>query len=151
MLTGGYGKLRFAVAVLAAALLASPAVAATLITEHESELPPDNSVPRSGIERGPDIIVVYPPPKTGMIQSPFAFKVKFEPHGGTQIDLDSLTVVYKRIPAIDLTARIKPYVRPDGIDMPGAEVPAGDHRVMIFVKDSAGHQGQADIHFDVEK
>jgi hypothetical protein len=86
-----------------------------------------------------------------MIQSPFEFKVKFEPHGGTQINLDTLTVVYKRIPAIDLTARIKPYVRPDGIDMPSAEVPAGEHRIMITVRDSAGHEGQADIHFGVEK
>jgi hypothetical protein len=132
-------------------LLATPAAAATLITEHEAQLPPDNSVLRSGIERGPDIVVVYPPPKTGMIQSPFAFQVKFKPHGGTEIDLDSLRVVYKRIPAIDLTGRLKPYVRPDGIDMPSADVPAGDHRIMIFVKDTAGHEGQADIRFDVEK
>jgi hypothetical protein len=106
---------------------------------------------RSGIERGPDIVVVYPSPKTGMIQSPFDFKVKFQPHGGTEIDLDSLRVVYKRVPAIDLTARLKPYVRADGIDMPSADVPAGGHRIMIFVKDSAGHEGQADIRFDVEK
>ena len=151
MLTGGYPNLRLTVAALACALLATPAAAATLITEHEAELPADNSLLRSGIERGPDIIVVYPPPKTGMIQSPFGFKVKFEPHGGTQINLDTLTVVYKRIPAIDLTGRLKKFSRPDGIDMPSAEVPAGDHRIMIFVRDSAGHEGQADIHFDVEK
>jgi hypothetical protein len=151
MLAGGYPNLRLTVAALACALLAAPAEAATLITEHEAELPADNSLLRSGIERGPDIIVVYPPPKTGMIQSPFGFKVKFEPHGGTQINLDTLTVVYKRIPAIDLTARIKPYVRPDGIDMPDAQVPAGDHRIMITVRDSAGHEGRADIHFGVEK
>ncbi len=150
MAIGGYCKLRLAVAALAGALLATPAAAATLITAHEAQLPPDNSVLRSGIERGPEIVPVYPPPKTGMIQSPFDFKVKFEPHGGTQINLDTLTVVYKRIPAIDLTARVKPYVHPDGIDMPNAEVPAGAHRIMIFVKDSAGHEGQADIHFDVE-
>jgi hypothetical protein len=108
-------------------------------------------VSRSGIERGPDVIAVYPPPKTGMIQSPFGFRVKFVPHGGTQIDLDSLTVVYKRVPAIDLTARVKPYVHTDGIDMPSAEVPAGAHRIIVFIKDSTGHQGQADINFDVEK
>ncbi len=151
MLTGSYRTLRLAAAALAGALLATPAAAATLITEHEAELPADNSLLRSGIERGPDIVVVYPPPKTGMIQSPFGFKVKFEPHGGTQINLDTLTVVYKRIPAIDLTARVKPYASANGIDMPGAEVPAGDHRIMITVRDSAGHEGQADIHFDVEK
>jgi hypothetical protein len=151
MVIGSCFNLRPAVAAFAAALLATPAAAATLITEHEAQLPADNSLLRSGIERGPDIVVVYPPPKTGMIQSPFAFRVKFEPHGGTQINLDTLTVVYKRIPAIDLTARLKPYAHADGIDMPSAEVPAGDHRIMIFVKDSAGHEGQADIHFNVEQ
>jgi len=155
MLTGGYRKqglvVGLAAAALAGVLLATPAGAVTLITEHEAQLPPDNSVLRSGIERGPDIIVVYPPPKTGMIQSPFEFKVKFEPHGGTQIDLDTLRVVYKRIPAIDLTGRLKDFIRPDGIDMPNAVVPAGPHRIMVFVRDSAGHEGQADIHFDVEK
>lgn len=150
MVSGGYLKLRLAAAALASALLMTPAAAETLITEHEAQLPPDNSVLRSGIERGPDVIAVYPQPNKGMIQSPFAFQVKFQPHGGTQIDLDSLTVIYKRIPAINLTARVKPYARPDGIDMPKAEVPAGDHRIMIFVKDSAGHEGQADIRFDVE-
>jgi len=122
-----------------------------LITAHEAELPPNDAQMRSGIERGPDIVPIYPAPKSGAIQSPFAFRVKFETHGGTTINLDTLTVTYKRLPDIDLTARVKPYARPDGIDMPDAVVPAGDHRIMIFVKDSTGHQGQADIRFDVEK
>jgi hypothetical protein len=151
MLTGPYGTLRIAVAGLAVALMIAPAAAATLITEHEAQLPADDSQLRSGIERGPDIIAIYPPLKTGMIQSPFGFRVKFQAHGGTQIDPDSLTVVYKRIPAIDLTARVKPYVRADGIDMPDAEVPAGSHRIIIFIRDSAGHEGQADIRFNIEK
>ena len=149
MLTGGYRKLRLTAAALAGALLASPAAAVTLITEHQAQLPPDNSVLRSGIERGPDIIIVYPSPKTGVIQSPFDFKVKFQPHGGTTIDLDSLTVTYKVIPAQDLTGRLKPYAHPDGIEMPNAEVPVGKYRIMILLKDSAGHEGQADIHFEV--
>ena len=102
-------------------------------------------------ERGPDIIPVYPAPKSGAIQSPFDFRVKFQAHGNTRIDLDSLTIVYKRVPAIDLTARVKPFVRSDGIDMPIAEAPPGTHRILIFIKDFAGHEGQADIHFDVEK
>jgi hypothetical protein len=149
MFTGGSFKLRLAVAAFAGALLASPAAAATLITEHEAQLPPDNSVLRSGIERGPEIAVVYPSSKMGVIRSPFDFKVKFQPHGGTTIDLDSLVVSYKVIPTQDLTSRLKPYTHPDGIDMQNAEVPAGKYRIMIFLKDSAGHEGQADIHFEV--
>ena len=150
MLTGGYRTLQLAVAALAGALLANPAMAETLITEHEAQLPPDNSVLRS-IEPGPEVIPVYPPQAAqGMIQSPFEFKVRFRPHGGTQIDLDSLQVLYKRGQGIYLTSRVKPYVHADGIDMPNAQVPAGTHRIVISVKDSVGHLGQADIRFDVE-
>ncbi len=142
---------RAAVVGLITLLLAGQASAATLITVQESNLPPDDSRTRSGIERGPDIIPVYPAAKSGAIQSPFDFRVKFQAHGNTQIDLDSLTIVYKRVPAIDLTARVKPFVRSDGIDMPIAEVPPGTHRILIFIRDSAGHEEQADIRFDVEK
>jgi hypothetical protein len=137
--------------LMLAAAVHGPAGATTLITAHEAELPPNDGQMRSGIERGPDIVPIYPAPKSGAIQSPFAFRVKFEPHGGTTINLDTLTVTYKRLPDIDLTARVKPFVRPDGIDMPGAEVPPGTHRIWIFIQDSVGHEGRADIHFDVEQ
>ena len=121
--------LRLAVAGLSAAALGlsapgcSPAGAATLITAHEAELPPNEAHMRSGIERGPEIIPIYPAAKSGAIQSPFGFRVKFKAHGNTEINLDTLSVVYTRIPDIDLTARVKPFARPDGIDMPNAEVP----------------------------
>jgi hypothetical protein len=131
--------------------LAGQAGAATLITEHEAQLPANDSQLRGGIERGPEIIAVYPAPRSGGIQSPFAFRVKFVAHGGTHIDLDTITVKYERTPEIDLTARIKPFLSPDGIDMPDAEVPSGSHRIWIFIKDSVGHEGRADIRFDVLK
>jgi hypothetical protein len=140
-------KMRGALAGLAIMLLVAPAAAATLITEHEAQLPPDASKMRSGIERGPDIVAVYPAAETGLIQSPFNFRVKFEPHGGTRIDLDSLVVTYKRIPSIDLTARLRAFTQPGGIDMPGAEVPPGSHRIWIFIKDTAGHEARAEINF----
>jgi hypothetical protein len=143
-------KLRSAIAVAAIIGLIVPAAATTLITEHEAQLPPDESAMRSGIERGPDIIAIYPAAQTGLIQSPFNFRVQFQPHGGTHIDLDSLIVTYKRIPAIDLTARVRPFAKPTEIDMPSAEVPPGAHRISISIKDSAGHEGRAEIQFNAE-
>jgi hypothetical protein len=149
--------LRYAVAGLTAVGLTlsgpicRPVHATTLITEHEAELPPNEAKMRSGIERGPDVIPIYPASKSGAIQSPFSFRVKFQAHGNTGIDLDTLSVVYTRLPDIDLTARIKPFARPDGIDMPSAEVPPGAHRIWIFIKDTVGHEGRAEIRFDVEK
>ena len=114
-------------------------------------MPADNSRGRVGIERGVDIVPVYPAPKSGAVQSPFNFRVKFRSHGNTEIDLDSLVVVYKKIPEIDLTQRLRPFVQPDGINMPSAEVPPGAHRILIFLRDSVGHGGEADIKFEVEK
>jgi hypothetical protein len=77
--------------------------------------------------------------------------VKFEPHGNTQIDLDSVAVVYKRLPPIDLTERVRPFLQSTGIDMPAAEVPAGTHHIWIFLRDSVGHDGGGEIQFEVVK
>ena len=98
---------RVAVGGMAALLTIGPVAATPLVTAEEAQLPADNSRLRSGIERGLDIVPIYPAPKSGAIQSPFNFRVKFRAHGNTQIDLDSLVIVYKKNPAIDLTARVR--------------------------------------------
>ena len=59
-------------------------------------------------------------------------------NGGAKIDPDSLKVTYIKSPAVDLTSRLKPFVLPTGIDMPDAELPAGDHLIRVDVKDSDG-------------
>jgi hypothetical protein len=151
MLVAMAQALRIAVVGLGALLMAGIAAASPLITEQEAQLPPDPSKPRAGIERGPDVVPVYPGPNSGALQSPFNFRVRFEAHGGTRVDLDSVAVVYKRLPAIDLTERVRPFLRATGIDMPNAEVPAGAHRIWIFLKDSAGHDSEAEIQFEVTK
>jgi hypothetical protein len=140
-----------AAASITALLVVDTATATPLVTAEEAQLPADNSRGRVGIERGVDIVPVYPAPKSGAVQSPLNFRVKFRPHGNADVDLDSLVVIYKKIPEIDLTQRLKPFVQPDGINMPNAEVPPGVHRILIFLRDSVGHQGEADIRFEVEK
>ena len=139
------------VVYLAACFSTAPATATTLITVKEARLPPDTSRTRGGIEWGPDIIPIYPAVKSGAIQSPFDFRVRFKAHGNATIDLDSVIVIYKRDPPIDLTARLRPFVKSDGIDMPNAEVPAGSHRIVIFVEDSVGRKGLADFLFNVQE
>jgi hypothetical protein len=143
--------LRTVIVGLGTLLMAGIAAASPLITEQEAQLPSDQSEIRGGIERGPDVVPVYPGPNSGALRSPFNFRVRFEAHGGTRVDLDSISVVYKRRPAIDLTERVRPFLRATGIDMPNAEVPVGVHRIWIFLKDSAGHDSKAEIRFEVTK
>ena len=126
-------------AVLAILLaMPAPAFATARITPEEAALPPmKGAVPNSnrGITRGPKITVLE---EGSAKPSPIHLQVKFQPLGGSTIDLDGLKVIYLKQPNVDLTPRVKPFVQPTGIDMPDALLPPGDHLVRIDVKDSEG-------------
>jgi hypothetical protein len=127
---------------LATSLLISGAVQATqLITEEEAKLPPPKgaiAADRRGILRSPKVEVVSPGDAT---HSPLRLQLKFESFGGAKIDPDSVKVIYLRNPNIDLTPRVRPFIQPNGIDMPNAELPPGEYMVRIDVKDSDGRPG----------
>jgi hypothetical protein len=131
--------------ILVAALVAAPGAsfAASLITAEEAALPPmKGAVANSnrGITRGPKITV---PEESAAKASPIRFQVKFQPLGGSTIDLDGLKVIYLKQPNVDLTPRLKPFAQANGIDMPDALLPPGDHLMRIDVKDSEGRVSTA--------
>lgn len=133
-LTPTFAAILFAVASATPA----PAAGAPLITAEEAALPPQKgAVPNSGrgITRGPKIQV---PEAESAHASPIHFQVKFQTFGGSSIDLDALKVTYLKSPVVDLTTRIKPFVQPNGIDMPDAQLPPGDHLIRVDIKDSEG-------------
>jgi hypothetical protein len=121
---------------------AMPAEAAqVLITAEEAALPPPKgaiATERRGITRGPKVGVVT---GAGQLRSPMRLQLKFEPYGGAKIDPDSVRMTYLRTPNVDLTPRVKSFVQPTGIDMPEAELPAGDHMVRVDIKDTDGRAG----------
>jgi hypothetical protein len=111
--------------------------AAALITPEEAALPPmKGAVANSnrGITRGPKITVT----EENGAKSPIRFQVKFQPLGGSTIDVEGMKVIYLKQPNVDLTSRVKPFTQASGIDMPDAQLPPGDHLVRIDVKDSEG-------------
>lgn len=129
-----------AILAIGFALMAgTPASAGTvLISADEAKLPPPKGavgVATRGITRGPKVAYVGAADAT---KSPMRLQLKFESFGGAKIDTDSLKVTYVKTPAVDLTPRLKPFVKSDGIDMPDAELPAGDHLIRVDVKDSDG-------------
>ena len=134
--------------VLCAVVVTSPSTKAVagslLITDQEARLPPAKgafSVATRGITRGPRIDYVASTATT----SPIRLQMKFESFGGAKIDTDSLKVTYLKDPAVDLTARVKPFVKPEGIDMPDAILPPGDHTLRVDVKDSDGRVATSSI------
>lgn len=124
-----------AATMIAAAPKASAGV--ILITPEEARLPASKQVASSrAITRGPRIEVSDL--DDGKLHSPLHLKLKFLAFGGSSIDMNTLTVTYLRGSNIDLTQRIKPFVRPTGIDIPDAEVPPGEHAIRVDLKDSDG-------------
>lgn len=112
-----------------------------LITEEEAKLPPPKGAvvaDRRGITRGPRIEVVGDGAQN---HSPIHLQLRFESFGGAKIDPDSLRVTYLRTPNVDLTERVKSFVRPGGLDIPDAELPPGDHMIRVDIKDSDGRVG----------
>jgi hypothetical protein len=123
---------RMALAVLL--LHAGGAGAATLITPDEAKLPPAAFPPLSrGITRGPTVKVESP---VAAVTSPFRLIVSFASFGGAQIALDTVKLTYLRNPPVDLTARVKPFVTPQGLGITMAEAPPGTHNLILEVTDS---------------
>ncbi len=123
-----------------------------LITSDEAKLPTISTsslIMRAGITRGPQINALLPKPNAKGVSSPFHFQVKFVARSGAKIDFDSVRVVYLKQPLVDLTARLKQYIKADGIDVDAAEVPPGTHSIKIDVKDSEGRAGSTLLTFNV--
>jgi hypothetical protein len=120
--------------------LVAKAGAVQLVTQEEAAYPDDPYAadsPRGSPTAGPQIEVVSPA-LSGLISSPFQFKVKFKAHAGATIDADSIAITYKKIPAIDITQRIKAYIVDGEINIADAQLPAGTHPFRIDVKDTRG-------------
>ena len=148
-------KVGAAVAIGATALtilLADPAIAEVLITKDEAELPatPNIAMTTRGLTRGPGIEQLSPNPDRG-VPSPLSLRVKFQIRNNVEIDLASIKLTYLKARPIDLTERIKAYIKPDGIEMNGAEVPPGTHSLRLDLKDKQGRIAAAIIRLSVAR
>lgn len=127
------------IAVAAVVFVSAPPLRADiLVTDAEARLPPPARAAGTAsraITRGPRIEFAG---VTDPARSPVRLQFRFEAFGGATVNLASLRLMYLKTPLIDLTDRIKPYVRATGLDMPRAELPAGEHAMRLELADSDG-------------
>ncbi len=134
--------LAFAAFCAAASFAQSSTV--TLITADEAKRPRAKSTDltfRAGISRGPAIELLSPRSSEAGIQSPIHLQLKFEGHGGAQIDQASFKLIDVCDPPVDLTDRIKEFVNQAGVDVPAAAIPDGSYLIRAEVKDKEGRTG----------
>jgi hypothetical protein len=127
-----------------------------LITADEAKLPLSRTAHFTsyanvwrGISRGPAIELLSPKPSKTSIQSPVHLQLKFEARGGAQIDVDSFKLTYVRTPPVDLTDRVKTFVKPGGVDVPKAEIPPGTQTIRAEIKDNDGRAGSLTFNLNV--
>lgn len=145
-----HGVLAFGVAASLMAVQPGQAANLVLITSDEARLPPPKgAVPISarGVTRGPKVELV----SNAAINSPAPLQLKFQTFGGAKVDVDAVQATYLRSPNVDLTSRLKPFVKATGIDVPAVELPPGEHIVRIDIKDSDGRAGTGSFVLKVEK
>jgi hypothetical protein len=132
--------------------VAFPAHAQMLISEQEAALPAaaDTSLTMRGVTRGPKVQVLSPATDRP-VQSPLNLKLKFESFGGAKIDPASFKATYLKSPAVDLTQRMQKFVKANGIEMDGAEVPPGEHIISVQLRDSEGRAGSVNFKINVAK
>jgi hypothetical protein len=123
-------------------------VAFQLVSEQEAAYPDDPYQRRRGAPTAGPQIEVVSPALSGLVRSPFHLKIRFKAHGGAAVDRDSITITYKKIPAVDISQRINGFVIGDEIDIAETELPAGTHPFEVNVRDSRGRSA-APLFFSV--
>jgi hypothetical protein len=138
------GLLKLALSLLAVISTYTLSQALELITPQEATLPNVENLAaltKRGLTHGPSVFLILPPPQGGVVKSPIELKIGFEAHGGARVDLDRVKVTYLKLPLIDLTERVSAFIKPTGIDVPNAELPAGTHFIRVELMDADGRAG----------
>lgn len=113
-----------------------------LITDEEAKAPNLQVPATRAITRGPGISLQTP---LEVAAKSFAFKLAFEPRGGAKIDASSIKFEYLKQPIVDLTARFKPGLNGNTLELTQASVPVGTHPIRVWVRDSEGREAQTTI------
>jgi len=122
--------------------------ALNLITPEEASQP-DAPIPK-GIEsikiegNGPRIKIASPP-LDKPLKVPFVIDILFEGLSNKSIDYESLRVRYLKLVPIDLTNRLRHYLRENRLLVKDVKVPQGIHRLQVLIAYTSGEKTVMDI------
>ena len=143
-----------ALSVLFFILDVSPGQSLDLITREEARQP---AVPLlRGMEctrsegEGPQVKIVSPR-LDGPLHMPLAIDIVFEAASNKIIDYDSLRLKYLKLISIDLTDRVKPYLKNNRLMVRDVKVPQGRHCLQLSIGYTSGEETLMEIFLNVMK
>jgi hypothetical protein len=99
-------------------------------------------------------ITVVRPDHTAPIHPPVDIEVRFKAAQGATVNVKTLKITYGWM-NFDVTERILSapgvQVSPDGLKANGAQLPPGNHKLVIAVADNYGRTGRQPVEFTVTK
>ena len=99
-------------------------------------------------QEGPRIVVNSP--QTGeTVSPPVVIDIRFEPRDDAGVDINSLKVLYVKLIKVDITERVAPYAKADGIKVSQAQLPPGNHTLILSIADESGKTSSQIIHLKI--
>lgn len=105
---------------------------------------------RPGQPRRPAIRIVEPRSADAQVPAPLRIEVAFNPAPGTRIVPESFRVLYGLL-KIDLTERLRSHaeISESGVVVERAQVPDGQHRLILQVADDRGNLAEQELRIRV--
>jgi len=145
------------VALALAAAAAAQADPAWLVSPDEvgrdhraqSAAPKSVSLPK-GLTPGAPQIEIRQPGQLSGVKAPFPIQLGFKASDGADIDLKSFRVRYGFL-KLDITDRLlkKAQLTRDGLSLPEAAIPPGQHRLLIRLVDTRARETELDVSLTV--
>ena len=98
------------------------------------------------------IIQMKGPLEDRAFNGPVDFQINFVSHTPEKIvDMESLRVIYLKFINIDITEKIRPYIKENSIVVHKINLPEGNHRIQIKIKDSHKNESEQTFLIRVSK
>jgi hypothetical protein len=153
------GRLNFLVLAVLAVILSGTAASAEpkwLITPEEAakvqSKTGDFRELVSAVEGPGPLVIVRNPKVFERIRSPVNIFIAFKPgRSGQPAAMDTLLVTLIGFFDIDITDRLREYIKETDLNVQDADLPTGTHRLRILIKDVAGNPNERDVVIKVVK
>ena len=121
-----------------------------LASEAQEKLFPSFTSKSNPVPSDP-LIDIRSPSLTAPVKAPVSIDLRFLTSGAAKINWDSLKIFYGWYKK-DITERVKKEAKMvgDGMQITSANLPSGDHKLVIQVANTEGKQTEREVRFTVE-
>ena len=122
-----------------------------LITEEEAAMEMSPLRGRKDLSDGPSIRIESPDISSELF-SPFPIHIVFaKGENGLAPDSKTLNITYLKAWGVNITSRVKKFLKDDTIYLPKADIPKGRHSIEVYIEDEQSNPSSRTVTFTVSK